>query len=332
MVATAHWAALKIACTLTATGVSIQLTTDAPCHLWMRWSWYYPHIHRIAIKLRGIYLRDDVRFCFVAYHDNEQAEPGDTLIHTFLKEPWPVCETRYFYFHGTIAGGPSPSTSGIFVYHRVQPPITTCFRPDRHPEVNSVDGYVRRYRYRVSWDDVHDGAGTQGYDTGNNIRVGFYCYKVDMWMEIDRGIILFPTATLPDNAIIKSAFVQIYCVGKTDPVGANPVLGLYESYPLLNTQIQPADYQLFHPTLLAPPMPYADIVVGSWNRFHLNPAGLAAINKVGSTKLGLREVTYDVADIEPPTGYYASTFMDFYEADHGDGSLAPMLCVTYEVP
>jgi len=80
-----------------------------------------PQEHVIPVYLRGVFLHGDKRFCFVAYHDNEQEEAGDTYEHTFTKEPWAHCETRWFYFHGEIDATPSPSTSPIFSKHRIAP-------------------------------------------------------------------------------------------------------------------------------------------------------------------------------------------------------------------
>lgn len=118
---TQRFAVLTIEQILTATGYKIIVTTDVPCHLWMRWSLVEPEIHKIPILKRGVYIHADIRICFVVYTDNEQEEDGDTIIHTFIKEPWPTCETRYFIFWGTINGEPSPSTSGIFTKHRTAP-------------------------------------------------------------------------------------------------------------------------------------------------------------------------------------------------------------------
>ncbi len=113
-----YFAVLTINYILTATGYKLVLTSDVPCHLYMRWSTLKPWAHKKAVTERGYTFMGDVRYCFDVYHDNEQDEPGDTLTHTFVKEPWPGCETRYFYFHGTIAGNPTPSTTGLFKKHR----------------------------------------------------------------------------------------------------------------------------------------------------------------------------------------------------------------------
>lgn len=115
------WALLDIEQTITPTGYKIVVTTNILCHLKMRWTTKHPWIHKKAILTRGIRTKDDVRFCFVVYEDNEQEEAYDTIKHTFIKEPWPSCETRWFYFYGTIQGEVSPSTSPIFEKHRVAP-------------------------------------------------------------------------------------------------------------------------------------------------------------------------------------------------------------------
>lgn len=99
------------------TGVRIIATTDVACHLWCRLTTHAPRFHKKPSYRRGIWLADDVRFCFTVFEDNEQYEAGDTLTHTWWKESWPVCTIKYLYLWGTIAGVPCPSTSPLFKYH-----------------------------------------------------------------------------------------------------------------------------------------------------------------------------------------------------------------------
>lgn len=101
-----------------AGGFKIIYRTNVPCHLWMRWTTTPPVKHIIPVMLRGVEIYSDIRQCFVAYHDNEQIEPGDTLTHTFIKTEWAVCETRYFIFYGLTANQEVKSTSPIFTKHR----------------------------------------------------------------------------------------------------------------------------------------------------------------------------------------------------------------------
>lgn len=99
------------------TGYTFEVTTDVPCHLYMRWTVEKPRTHKDPVFKRGALFSEEVRFCFVEYEDNEQEEAGDTLIHTFIKHDWPICQTRHFYFWGMVAGESSPSESPLFQKH-----------------------------------------------------------------------------------------------------------------------------------------------------------------------------------------------------------------------
>ncbi|MBA7713050.1 hypothetical protein ES703_122048 [subsurface metagenome] len=110
-----------------AGGIKFVVTTDRPCRLWLRYTLTPPRRHAKPIYRRGVVFTVDIRFCFVVYKDNEQEEPYDSLIHTFFKLDWPVCETRYFYFHGEIAGVPSVSVSPIFEKHLTAVPWLLLF-------------------------------------------------------------------------------------------------------------------------------------------------------------------------------------------------------------
>ena len=111
------WACEDLIQTQLTDGYKFVVKTDVPCHLWLRWTTTPPRRHSKPIYKRGIYLRGDIRFCFVTFTDNEQEEEGDTLIHTFYKHDWPICQTRYFYFHGTIQSEKSLSVTALFKKH-----------------------------------------------------------------------------------------------------------------------------------------------------------------------------------------------------------------------
>jgi len=97
--------------------VTITVTTDVPCHLWCRLTLEKPRIHTKTVERRGVTFNSELYFCFVAYEDNEQIEPGDTLIHSWVKPAWGYCVTKYVYFWGYVGGVVSPSTSPFFSYH-----------------------------------------------------------------------------------------------------------------------------------------------------------------------------------------------------------------------
>lgn len=114
---TTLWQILTIGYSATVDTVTITITTDFPCHLFMRWSLIPPRKHRAAVLRRGLWLMTDFYYCFDVFKDNEQEEAGDTTTHTFIKPDWPFCQTRYFYFIGSRDSLASPSESCIFEYH-----------------------------------------------------------------------------------------------------------------------------------------------------------------------------------------------------------------------
>lgn len=126
--AISNWAPLNETQERTEDGFIIRVTTDIPVHLFMRWTNVEPVKHAETLIRRGISLPYATRFCFVAWEENEQLEPGDTLQHTFVKPNWAVCETRWFYFIGTKQAEETPSASAIFKKHRQEIPEDTLMK------------------------------------------------------------------------------------------------------------------------------------------------------------------------------------------------------------
>lgn len=116
------WALLKIYQNDIEGGFIITTRTDVACHQWLRHTLKPPWSHPKPVLIRGIFMYNDARFCFVAYDDLEQDEPGDTIVHTFTWPGWTHCQTRYFYFWATKDAWWSPSTSPIFKKHYSTPP------------------------------------------------------------------------------------------------------------------------------------------------------------------------------------------------------------------
>jgi len=112
-----HFVVRNITYTPILTGYLVTCYTNNPCHLSLRWTSTVPAKHVNPRMVRGAVVGTYIDQCFVAYKDIEQNEAGDTFTHTFTVDPWPYCETRYFYFWGTVDGNLSPSASCIFYYH-----------------------------------------------------------------------------------------------------------------------------------------------------------------------------------------------------------------------
>lgn len=326
------WFIKSIEQTLTATGYIIVITTDIPCHLWMRWTVNPPQEHLIQRTKRGLASLVDKYYCFDVYEDNEQEEAGDTLIHTFIKEPWPICETRYFYFHGEIAGVASKSTTAIFKKHRVAPPpapVTLAFYPDAHPEISSVDGLNMRQVADSTWTSLVTGDGNIGTAGNFNTEVIITCDgALNEFQRCGRGMIVFDTRAIPVGATIQSATLDIYTKAKTDLLAATPGLVLTPCDPASVTDIIAADYQTIQNTLLSDIIPWADITFNTWQTFTLNAAGLLAVTPNGWTKLAIRFHPYDVLDLQPP---WVANWLTRYQCRSADTEFAkrPKLTVTY---
>ena len=113
-----NWCILLVTQTPTATGYKITCWTNVPCHLYMFWTNEEPQKHMRTRIVRGLSVLDTPAYCFVHWHQNEQEEAGDTIYHTFIKEPWPECETRWYTFRALVNNEWTTSAAPIFKKHR----------------------------------------------------------------------------------------------------------------------------------------------------------------------------------------------------------------------
>jgi len=111
------FALLDVVYSLQNTTAYVVAITDAPCHLWLRWTAIEPERHKFATTRRGRTWYWDIKNCFVEHHDLEQLEDGDTTNHTFKWTSWQMCTTRWYYFHGTRAGKAARSNTAYLKLH-----------------------------------------------------------------------------------------------------------------------------------------------------------------------------------------------------------------------
>lgn len=278
---------------ITVDGFIVTVTTNAACHLYLRYSDVPPRIHPKSVDRRGLSMGWDVRFCFVSYQDLEQDEPGDTFTHTFTWPGWVVCTTHYFYFWGTMGGQAMVSDSPIFSLHYLwecPPPGTYVFTP----------GYSRGYLTGVdaNYITAHDNSDALllGYGFA---ATGFHCgqrhFPPSDKFHITRGLVTFPTSSLCPSSTIDSAKLSLR--------GTKYVVKDW------NLVIVKGDFH--HPTPLT--SDYGELLdetedFGSINNslitntvefdIPLTPAGIAQISKTGNTKLALR-LSVDILS-QPP--------------------------------
>jgi len=110
-----------------------------------------------------------------------------------------------------------------------------------------VDGAVRHSTGSlgsgITWSSLTAAAGTDTYDSLPVLYTNFYADNVSArWRIIFRSIVLFYTASLPDDAVIGSAVLSLYGSSKTDGLSTSPSVNIYSSNPASNTTIESADY------------------------------------------------------------------------------------------
>lgn len=296
-----HFAILDISFTLTATNYIITVTTNVPCHLWLRHTTTKPIIHMDPRFKRGLPISAEPRFCFVVYADNEQFEIGDTLTHTFLKPDWPICETWYIYFWGTIGGQPSPSESPIFTNRRPHPSIEATFLMEEELGATNTVGRDTAPPGE-DWPTLKSGSGNRqlSFFYATLIKAGAF-YGPDKWERLFRGVVSFDTSPIPPTATILKAILSFYGKAKQDTFSPTiaPAANIYSITPTSPPFFFSADYNHFGSTPLSTPIAYPDIVINGWNDYVLNAIGRGLISTPGITYFGLRDPIYDVPGIAP---------------------------------
>ena len=206
-----RWALKDILIEATETGVLLTAYTFHPCHLYMRWTHTEPEEHLISRISRGLPLISDKRFCFVTYQDNEQEEGGDTYTHTFLKEPWELCETRWFYFHGTVEEQSSPSTSAIFKHHKCEATLTVYATDstDLHGSARLIALKENYPDYDEVWLPIIATGVTTSLRVGQDYRKTHILPDKYTW-RLNRQPLIFDTTSLPPNCTVVEATLTLW--------------------------------------------------------------------------------------------------------------------------
>ena len=193
----------------------------------------------------------------------------------------------------------------------VPQPVTVTFT-----SVSTHDGYVVE-----SGENTNVGGSADSNDTNANaIRVG------DTQQDRQqKGVVSFDTSSLPDGATIQSATVRLRrgSLTGTNPFGthgscqADIVTGAFGG----STTLAAGDFQAAATATGVATMTNPT-VNGALSEGALNAAGLAAINKTGTTQFRV----YFTLDDNDDTG---NDYLGFYSGENGTASNRPVLEVTY---
>jgi len=304
MVTSCYFSVRDIQYTLLCDGYIIVVTTDTPCHLYMRWTTIKPQYQTVPLLRRGIAMHGDRTFCFVAYRDNEQEEAGDTLTHTFIKTDWPICQTRYFYFWGKVGALVCTSTTAIFELH-FDIVFREFFGTLSNRSISATHG---------TWSIAHDAvSGTilANYGAPNYLIFAGDELTVSYW--IYRGFLFFDTSAIPVGTTIAGAYLDIFVTWhKPTAPGATDWLGITEG--VQNDPIIATNYgdQLPY-TAVGGSKIISTMIDGQYNRLHFDQAGLAFIKAGSITRLCLRG-SANINDSPPGLGAY---YVRFYSHQRG---------------
>ena len=211
-------------------------------------------------------------------------------------------------------------------------PVVVASSPETYDNPG-VDGYIKGYSPMGSgtFEQAHSGHTLYSNSAGDEAIADYYYnagYKIH---SIYRAGITWNTAALPNDATIVGATVSLY--GSAQYTSGSPTINIYSFSPASNTSLENDDYFDFGTAAYC----NTAIAAGSfstsgYNAFALNSTpGLAAISKTGYTRIGVREVTIDVANDDPGASSDVLAGVRFWAEEKGSG-YEPKIVITYTVP
>lgn len=202
-----------------------------------------------------------------------------------------------------------------------------------------VDGYANGGDANIaqSWSTVRDGAGT-GAGVTDIIREYIYINgNADgTFYTMRRGIFLFDTSIIGLGSTISTATMSLWGTNKRDTASIAVNIDVYTSNPVSTSDLQASDYaQLGSTSQTGSPISYSSWNISGYNDFTFNATGRGNISLTGISKFGVRNASYDAANIAPTiSGTDVVGALEGYLADdNGAGtSRDPKLVVVYGPP
>lgn len=193
------------------------------------------------------------------------------------------------------------------------------------------DAAMRHEAIGSSWSTLTGGAGTDVFNGTLTLFVSGHSSNVssNLWNQISRSVITFPTAALPDTASIDSATLSLYGDNKYDEVGSEPSVQIYSSAPASETSVAVGDYDSLGSTAFSTAIGYSSWSTTAYNDFSLNTSGKANISKTAASSFGAADPTYDRAGSPPTWSSNKNTMLFAKSADNSGTSNDPKLVVVH---
>lgn len=232
------------------------------------------------------------------------------------------------YHWSTDNSSPTYDEGNLSTYANSTSSNTTNFQPG----ATAVDGYTSRELLPdppgESWATIRTSAGTGATSSSNTVGVITQANATtDTWQALRRGVVKFDTSSLPDDAVITAAYIDLYCWAKHDALGSQKV-NLVSATTAADTSLVAADYAVanFGTTrFVDTDLTVLDLTANAYNRFTLNASGLSAISLTGVSSFGLRFAS-DI-DNSSPTWVAIQTAYAYFESRNATNK--PTLTVTY---
>jgi hypothetical protein len=321
-----HFVVRHMTTALTTGGVLVTCYTNNAVHLWLRWTNIVPQKHIIPREQRGGLVNTYIDQCFVAFYDVEQNEPGNTWTHTFTVEPWPGCETRWFYFWGTVSGVPSPSASVIFAYHR---PCIWQLYPAPAAGNITCDGDVYRHTPGTTWLDIHDGPGTHREPMADRMFAWISTTPTPgMFNQLFRAKLTFDLSTVPPNIAFTQIKLFIYIISFNANLLPAPAWAVTQAPAPPWDNVLLTDYNGFGSTILSTAISPGTITLSAYNSFTIHPDHFPLFTPGAKVSLGVRDITADVPNIPPTWRGGMANWIQFRSRDYSNPLTWPYLLLT----
>jgi hypothetical protein len=289
---------------LTADGVKITINATTASQIYIVWTNIEPQLEQRWKIRRGIKIHCDPRFHLI--HPRLQAEDVDSGggVHYFTLEPWPICETRWFFFIVKLGPFWSKSNSFLYSFHNYGLPTEYVFVPHTDPGVTSSDAamYSGTYLSSKDWSVLHAGYLLNIQPANATCTAGFGCDdKTGKFYAIRRGCLVFDTSGLPKPGYVLAAWVELFCYAKSVsyywPNWRVALTGYNQANP---GQAAAVDWNNFTGILRSTTqMAFNDVVQWAYNTFDLNSSCFPLIGGDGRLDLGIQESGYDRPNFQP---------------------------------
>ena len=188
----------------------------------------------------------------------------------------------------------------------------------------------------VSWATIVADAGNQVWNNADDALEVLMIRSdstTNNWRQISRSILLFDTSVIGSDTIDSAIFSLASVADKLDQGGITPNLNVYSAAPAATSTIVAGDYDSLGSTPFANAIAFGDLpnIDGTYANWTFNATGIAAIDKNGISKFGVRNASYDVAASAPNWGNNQTARWDAYATDHSGTTQDPKLVVEHSV-